>query len=387
MNAGVAAAARGPFAYLLQTQTGQWLVLGLGAFTVFPDKCEEIVRPLLRSLILGFPNVPMAGEFASLANRGGKNHNNNNNNASQAPIVIQTSSGGSGSLTEKLTGQLVTYVASAAGVWVTYTVLTHYLPDWAKEMLPVTRKVFDKAVHNLGMGIVNCSEQIMTLIRKHDETHGELMEAREDIQSVQNAVGRCEDALDDASKTNNKSAKGIKLLVRAVATMVPGNLNIAEELNLYAKEIDIDPNERGEYLNAQQRNNSNSEMYHVGSDAYNSTESHSQSVNNSRHGHGHGHGNGQGGVRASGSGRGKMFSPAAPRTPMTRSISEPDDISEISADGPKGKVVMMDQSGDVSYMSMFSPVNGVSGKKGMLPNSTLNMQKRIETLLTHGRVM
>ena len=45
---------------------------------------------------------------------------------------------------------------------------------------------------------------------------------------------------------------------------MPGNNNIAEELNnLFAKEIDIDPreSERGEYLDAQQRNVSNPNLY------------------------------------------------------------------------------------------------------------------------------
>jgi len=42
---------------------------------------------------------------------------------------------------------------------------------------------------------------------------------------------------------------------------VPGNNNIAEELNLFAKEIDIDPRERGEYLDARQRNVSNPNLY------------------------------------------------------------------------------------------------------------------------------
>lgn len=384
MNAGVAAA-RGPFGFLLQTTTGQYVVLGLGAFTVFPDKCEELLRPILRSLILGFPNVPLPNGVAGMAN-GAANLVAPPQSQSQAPIVIQTSNSSS-SATEKIWGQVVTYTVSAAGVWVSYTIMVNYLPDWAKEMLPVTRAVFDKAVTNLGKGILCCSEQIMTLIRKQDETHGELMEAREDLHNVQSAVGRCEDALDKADSLNQKSAKGIKLLVRAVATMVPGTLNIADELNLYAKEIDIDPNERGEYLNAQKKNSSSRDMYHPGSEAYTHTNTNTVAVTED-------------------SKYGKIISPMGPRTPMTRSISEPDDISEISADGPKGKMIMdhhphynsnnNGSGGDVSYMShMFSPASintpgmsmSMSAKKGMLPSSTMNMQKRIESLLNHGNIV
>jgi hypothetical protein len=224
-------------------------------------------------------------------------------------------------------------------------------------MLPVTRQVFDKAVHNLGKGIVELSQQILTLGRKQDETHGELMEAREDIHNVQSALGRCEDSLEDAGKTNNRSAKGIKLLVRAVATLVPGNNNIAEELNLFAKEIDIDPRERGEYLDAQQRNVSNPNLYQ--SPAYSGEDNRF----------------------------GKMVSPKGSRTPTTRSMSTgSDDMSEISDDGPKGAIVM-ENPADVSLMStLYSPTPRSAKKGSVLPSSTLNIQNRIEALLNHGRV-
>jgi len=47
---------------------------------------------------------------------------------------------------------------------------------------------------------------------------------------------------------NKKSQRGIKLLVRAVAIMVPGSHNIADELNRFARGVDVDPDERGECL-------------------------------------------------------------------------------------------------------------------------------------------
>jgi len=43
---------------------------------------------------------------------------------------------------------------------------------------------------------------------------------------------------------NKKSQRGIKFLVRTVAIMVPGSHNIADELNRFAREIDVDPDER-----------------------------------------------------------------------------------------------------------------------------------------------
>ncbi len=364
MNAAAGAAARGPFAYLLQTQTGQWLVLGLGAFSVFPDKCEEIVRPILRSLILGFPNVPYAANLVK-ATAGNEQHSQ-----TQSPIVIQTSSGNSAS--DKIWGQLIGYTVSAAGVWVSYTVAIHYLPDWAKEMLPVTRQVFDKAVTNLSKGILDLSEKILTLGRKQDETHGELLEAREDIHNIQSAVDRCEDSLENAERVNGRTARGIKLLVRAVATMVPGNLNIAEELNVFAREIDIDPKERGEYIDAQQKNARDMNMFQSPSqDSHNQ----SQTNNNER----------------------KML--ITPKTPTTRSISSgSDEISEISADGPRGTMIMQHRTndyGDVSLLgsTMYSPTPNMgvrsvnASKRAGLTASGINIQNRIDALLNHGKVM
>jgi len=349
MNAGVAAA-RGPFGFLLQTTAGQYVVLGLGAVSLFPDKCEELLRPVLRSLLLGFPNVPLANEFAKKNNMGF-----NRTPSAQAPIVIQT--GKSESTQERIVGQLITYTVTAAGVWISYTILVNYLPDWAKEMLPVTRQVFEKAVQNLGRGILEVSEQILNVRKKQDETHDELLEARNDIMTFQGSIDRCEDALSAADALQNKTQRGIKLLVRAVATMVPGSHNIAQELNYYAREIDIDPEERGEYLAIQEINKHNpSFMY--GSP---SNENRSSSMDDINYG--------------------RTIKPA--RTPMTRSLSDGTDISEISVEGPQGKMQPQVMDSTVSYMTnMFSPSPSVMEKRG----SGMSMKNRIDSLLNHGTI-
>jgi len=350
MNAGVAAA-RGPFGFLLQTSAGQYVVLGLGAVSLFPEKCNELIRPVLRSLLLGFPNVPLANEFARKGGMVDKSF------SSQAPIVIQTGNGSS--TQDKIMGQLITYTVTAAGVWVSYSIMVNYLPDWAKEMLPVTRQVFDKAVQNLGKGILEVSEQIVNVMRKQDKTHDELLEARNDIMTVQGSVDRCEDALDAADALQNKSQRGIKLLVRAVAIMVPGSHNIADELNRFAREIDVDPDERGEYLAIQEINKHNpSFMYGTPSP------NRSSSMDDSNYG--------------------RNIKQA--RTPMTRSISDGTDISEISVEGPKGKVQSQIMDSSVSYMSnMFSPKS--SGTPGMNKREGgLSMKNRIDSLLNHGTI-
>lgn len=390
MNAAAGAAARGPFAYLLQTQTGQWLVLGLGAFSIFPDKMDEIVRPVLRSLILGLPNVPLASDLARTMDMVHPSSlSSSSSQASQSqPIVIQT--GSSATASERLWGTVVTYAVTGVGVWASYSVLVHYLPEWAREMLPVTRHVFDKAVTNLGRGIVEVSQQILTLGRKQDETHGELLEAREDIHRVQSALGRCEDSLENAEKLHGRTARGIRLLVRAVATLVPGNQNIAEELNLFAREIHIDPKERGDYIDAQKRNVEQQiqqqNLYHTPTYSNDSAGRYGTTTTPGIH---------------------KMDRNETPRTPMTRSISTgmdtgrgsssgngSDEISEISVDGPRGQIIMQNPAdidvslmGGTMSMSMYTSTPSGSAKKGVLPASTLNIQNRIDALLNHGRVV
>lgn len=362
MNAGVTAA-RGPFGFLLQTQSGQWLLLGLGAASLFPDKCNEIIRPLLRNILLGLPDVPSLSPNMALANDN-KGHKSPSSSG-MAPIVIQTSASGNKSEGEKIVGQIVTYALSAAGVWVTYTVIVNYLPEWVKEHLPVTRQVFDKAVQNLGRGIVEVSQQILNLRKKQDETHDELLEARSDILNIQNSVGRCEEALETAEGVQNKTQRGIKLLVRAVATMVPGNHNIAEELNKYAREIDVDPTQE-------------TSMEHLTSSNYGNPSSFPFASPMA----------GKGVLSGDDSKFGRTIKAA--RTPMTRSLSDGSDISEISVEGPQGKIQpsqMMD--GSVSYMShMFTPSSTTATGHGMLKrrSSSMNLQNRIDSLLNHGRI-
>eukprot|EP00557_Chaetoceros_sp_GSL56_P000004 CAMPEP_0176495616 /NCGR_PEP_ID=MMETSP0200_2-20121128/10755_1 /TAXON_ID=947934 /ORGANISM="Chaetoceros sp., Strain GSL56" /LENGTH=372 /DNA_ID=CAMNT_0017893513 /DNA_START=118 /DNA_END=1236 /DNA_ORIENTATION=- len=371
MNAGVTAA-RGPFGFLLQTQSGQWLLLGLGAASLFPDKCNEIVRPLLRNILLGFP---VSHDLALLSNgdrgSGSSNKSPSSSSGMTTPIVIQTSSNHSDKTEgEKILGQIVAYAVSAAGVWVTYTVIVNYLPEWIKEHLPVTRQVFDKAVQNLGRGIIEVSQQILNLKKKQDETHDELLEARSDILNIQNSVGRCEDALETAEGIQSKTQRGIKLLVRAVATMVPGNHNIADELNKYAREIDMDPEEAMEYRDRIDTTGGQNHHFLFGSPM-------------------------AGQVVTSSYGDDSKFGKTikAARTPMTRSLSDggASDISEISVDGPKGTVQPQVMDGSVSYMSHVFPTpskTATTPGHGMLKRrgSAMSLQNRIDSLLNHGRI-
>jgi len=74
------------------------------------------------------------------------------------------------------------------------------------------------------------------------------------------------------------------------------------------------------------------------------------------------------------------------RTPLARSISDGTDISDISVEGPKGKVHPRIMDSSVSYMSnMFSPKS--SGTPGMNKREVgLSMKNRIDSLLNHGTI-
>jgi len=361
MSGAAGAALRGPFGFLLQTQSGQWVILGLGAATLFPEKFDEIVRPVVRSLILGLPaSFPTSGLM-----------DGNGATAAAAPIVIQTPGAASSSASEKIMGQLIGYTVSAAGVWVSYTILINYLPDWAKEMLPVTRHVFDKAVSNLGKGIVAVSEKIQDVIMRQDETHCELLEARTDIHGLRDSLDSMENTLDEAGEVQCRTARGVKLLVRAVATMVPGHHVVAQDLIKYAKDLDIDtstpPTADNTYNGSAVNNNSNNTY---------ATPPHVSQSNVSYMG-------------------GKMITRIMPRTPtttaMTKSMSsDMSNISEISEDqnlrlpSSKGFDQGYETSGKTTPEADYSTPYGK-----ILPSSenTSNLQSKLNALLGSGKLI
>lgn len=358
MSGAAGAALRGPFGFLLQTQSGQWVILGLGAATLFPDKFDEIVRPVVRSLILGLP----AGFPTSSLVDSGKSA------AAAAPIVIQTPGSASSSAQERIMGQLIAYTVSAAGVWVSYSILINYLPDWAKEMLPVTRQVFDKAVSNLGRGIVAVSDKILEVMQRQEETHSELLEARTDIHGLRETLDGMEQTLDDAGEVQGKTARGVKLLVRAVATMVPGHHVVAQDLIKYAKDLDIDTS-HAENNNGSVNPNSNGTY---------ATPPHVSQSNVSYMG-------------------GKMITRIVPRTPtttaMTKSMSS--DMSNISE-------ISEDQNLRLQSSKGFDHGHGYGGNGNATPedefvtpfgkvlpsvSSATNMQSKLNALLGHGKLI
>jgi len=281
---GAAAYMRGPLHFLLQSSGGQWFLVGLGAFTFFPEKVGEILR-------LTFDKLTTS---ESMYNNGGYprlNPSSNNN----APIIIHTGNDTGGASTRSMIN-ITMYVLSAAGIWISYNalrydfltcflfyfltfIITKYmfvfflkfvsnlLPESIKELLPVTRKIFDKSITNVAKAIINVREalgkQIMDLSEKQDllnnkqdQTLIEISNVQENMDHVRNdldelgdAMSRCETSLEHAERLQSYTARGIKLLVKTVATMIPGDHRAVSELSKYTKEgeyLDMNHNKGGQ---------------------------------------------------------------------------------------------------------------------------------------------
>lgn len=228
-----ASVARGPVQVLLQSGAAQWMVLGLGALAFFPHETQTVLRKALLALTDGDGQT--------------KNHHD-----SRSPIVIHT--GGSISPRSTVTASLVNYAVGAGFVWVSYTICVNYLPEQLKEYFPVTRRFFDQATQKLAQGIYNVKEvlgkQIINLSKKQDalgkkqdethkdvlETKHELSEARSDLSSLAQSLTRCETSLSEAERLQLYTAKGVKLLVRCIAMVMPGDSRVLKELADYSKD-------------------------------------------------------------------------------------------------------------------------------------------------------
>jgi hypothetical protein len=207
-----ASAARGPLGLILQNSAGQYLVIGLGAYTLFPDKFHKLLEysPSLLKLL-------------------GSNGDSSRKTSSPAPIIIHTPSptvigGGHGQRTWMGT---ITYAAVGAGAcWAGYVVAVQLLPDAVGQFLPVTRNIFDKTTQSLGKGILTCKEvleekiaflsgQADDLAKKQNETiktvshiKSELGEARIDLTMMQSSINRCEGSLEKTEGMQQYTLRG-----------------------------------------------------------------------------------------------------------------------------------------------------------------------------------
>jgi hypothetical protein len=241
--AQIGAAARGPLNLLLSNSGAQWAtIVGLGAYVFNPDVCLHALRTI-------------TGD-ASLM-RSNNNNNNSNGTDRTSPIIIHTgtdSRGGNGGASFLTT--IVFYVFGAGCVWVSYTLVTTMLPSYIGDMMPVTRKVFEQTTKNLATSLFHVKEamikQIQFVMKKQDElavkqddTHRDVKDIQEDMKFVRAdlsgvvaGVDRCEATVDASQRLQSYTARGVKLLVAAVATVLPrdDNHQILRELEKYARD-------------------------------------------------------------------------------------------------------------------------------------------------------
>jgi hypothetical protein len=232
------AQARGPLNLLLSHSGVQWAtLLGMGAYVLNP----ETVLQTLRSLTAIDRGTPLGDRTA--------------------PIIIHTGGGDSrnggsnSSLTSGLWTTMLFYSIGAGCVWLSYSVLTSLLPDCVSEFMPVTRRVFDRTTKNLATSLFNVKEamlqQIQFLMQKQEEfsdkqaeTHRDVQDIQEDMKHVRSdltdvrqGVDRCAATVDASQRLQSYTARGVKLLVAAVATVLPrDDEHILRELEQYARD-------------------------------------------------------------------------------------------------------------------------------------------------------
>ena len=251
--------ARGPLAFLLQSQTGQWMTISLGALYAFPEQTKMFVGdfagPLAKSLT-GF-NI---NNFVDLGSSGEEKTNQHQvattpQYQAPAPIIIHTTTGeNSGSKLNPYVGVLIKVVIGGTACWLGYFALTNALPEYMQEFFPVTRKFFAKTSKFLVAAIEHVKEaleeQIGTVSKKQDDLsdqldtthesvlglHQELGEARTDLHELTTSMARQESTVAASYRTQSYTSRGVTLLVRCVATMLPHTDRTVNDLAEYIKD-------------------------------------------------------------------------------------------------------------------------------------------------------
>ena len=251
------ALAKGP----LSSALGQWAFVGLGAYALAGGEALKNAAGQTASVAAQLAaGVPLSTILAAQGSHG-QSSGTAAAAAIPAPIVIHTTSGSSGGssgkiLTDKPLVFLVQITLGAGLCWGSYLVFSTILPEQIKEMLPVTRKFFDTAITSLGKGILQVkdtlSEQILGLRAQQDDlaeqqsaTHSEVLtvkndlgEVKFDLNAIADTVERCEASLAGAERRQSYTARGVRLLVRCVGAMMPGNARLASELDRFAQQGD-----------------------------------------------------------------------------------------------------------------------------------------------------
>ena len=249
--------AKGP----LSSALGQWAFVGLGAYALAGGEALKDAAGRTASVAAQLAaGIPLSAILdANNINNSRQGGAGATTAAMPAPIVIHHTSPASGSgrlLTDRPLTFLVQLTLGAGLCWGSYIVLSNLLPEQIKEMLPVTRKFFDAAITSLGKGLLQVKEQLGEqilglstqqdeLARQQSETHTEVLsvrndlgEVRFDLNAISDTVERCEASLAHADRRQSYTARGVRLLVRCVGAMMPGNARLAGELDRFAQQGD-----------------------------------------------------------------------------------------------------------------------------------------------------
>jgi hypothetical protein len=164
------------------------------------------------------------------------------------PIIIHH---GAPAASGSKAGFLVKIVLGAGLCWGSYAILVAILPDSAQEHLPVSRKVFNQAVTSLGRAVLSLKDTLMEQIHslslkqdelgeKQDKTHSEVLDIKDnvqtvrgDIMSVQEALDLCQASLSESERRTTYIARGVQLLTRGVSTILPHDEYLLNELAQY----------------------------------------------------------------------------------------------------------------------------------------------------------
>lgn len=230
------ASSRGP----LSSAISQWAVIALGGLGLYGNEnvCDSLLNGIQKLLMAGTVGVSSSYNGPKSILQRQQHH----------PQSIIIHGGGSASFVQ----YLIQLTMGAVLVWGSFSILQNILPEKVKEMLPVTRKVFDTAVTSLGNGIVNIrdvlSRQILGLEEKQDEfgykldeTHSEVVCIRDRVHELNEILLRCEDSLKRGDQRQTFTAKGLRLLLKCVGTMLPANSKFHHEIDgLYSSSHALD---------------------------------------------------------------------------------------------------------------------------------------------------
>lgn len=237
-----AAAAKGPLAFLLRSQTGQWMTVSLGAIYAFPEQAKLVLGDL--------------GSYATLAKQMSGFTIDDKALAPAAPqqpsiIIHQVGSGGE---KNQITTLMLKVVVGGSACWIGYMLFTNALPEYLQEFFPVTRKFFSKTskflVNTIEQVKLALEEKIQEIISGQDDLskkldgtqtsvdglHKELGDARNDLDKLGDSMARQESTLSSSHKTMSYTSKGVTLLVRCVASMLPTNDRTVHDLAEYIKD-------------------------------------------------------------------------------------------------------------------------------------------------------